>query len=392
MGCPLDLTKSAAVEPPLCEGWLEKYALCRGLFSREGWHCRYAFVTHEGLGLCHKNPRDKGNCIPGRPLRKLHAKWFIPFAKKRRGEVKLQPVYVVEDVSAARHPAVPQKSCNGICSESVCLAGRASNFTSPGDLTRITSEMNYCTYYYFGITFEEGRKRYLLLLRTHLPQEYIKWTTLLSLYVHQGSASRIVPQGHPLEVGRAQPIDVNHRRLTRKRESTMPHAATFYPDPDPCSLHNYANIRRVCFSWDEGERERLFTGAVWRVRSLCGESQSTASGSIAEVQDQSIEEHRKAVSSLFEKLSPAFPEYEALHSSHQTVNDSECSTSVVSSVEMAVNHSGAPYPSPEHVDGIEDTSSSGPKLMAGPRPSTIQRPLRGFPGRGRTGGGAQKQT
>lgn len=186
----------------------------RHVHQEEGWRRRYAFATHEGLGLCHANPGDKVSVLAGRPLKILHAKSFIPFAKKRNGEVELQPVYAVVDVSAARHPKAPQKSHNGICSETVSLAEGGSSTASVRDLT---SNGNKCTYYYFGLSFEEHRKRYLLLLRTSSPQDYIMWTTYLPLYVHEGSASRIVPTGHPLEAGRPQQIDLNYRRLAEKR-------------------------------------------------------------------------------------------------------------------------------------------------------------------------------
>ncbi|KAG5476953.1 hypothetical protein LSCM1_05286 [Leishmania martiniquensis] len=365
-----------APKPPLCEGWLEKFALCRGMFSRKGWHQRYAFVTHEGLGLSHANPRDKGNCLPGQPLRMTHARTFIPFAKRRNGEVELQPVYVVDDVSAARHPEVPKKSYNGICSESMSLTEGGSNGASTRDLAKTASinSGNSCTYYYFGLTFEEHRKRYLLLLRTSSPQEYIKWTTFLPLYVHEGSASRIVPLAHPLEVGRPQPIDLNHRRLTEKRESTLPSAVTFYLDPDPCAFSEYVRVRRACLDWDEGERQRLFTTAVERVRSLCGKSETAASESIAGLQDQSEEEYRNAVSSLFEELSPAVPERESRFTRSSRNDGPESCSTAISSLERTTCSSCAAKRTSTHLDP-NDVTTSDPKTVKSSKPPISRRLL-----------------
>ncbi|KAG5477480.1 hypothetical protein CUR178_05184 [Leishmania enriettii] len=349
MLCPTDAARPRGVQralpapkPPLCEGWLEKLALCRGVFSKKGWHHRYAFITREGLGLSHRNPRDKGDCLPGQALEMLHAQSFIPFSKKRNGEIEIQPVYFVDDVSAARHPEVPKKSYNGICSESMSITEGSSYGASvytPARTASATSGSN-CTYYYFGLTFEEHRKRYLLLLRTSSPQEYIKWTTYLPLYVHEGSASRIVPLGHPLEAGRPQPVDLNHKRLTENRESTLPNPVTFYIDPDPCSLSEYFKVRRLCLDWDEGERGRLFTTAEERVRSLCGKSKSDASESIAEMQDQSEEEYRNSVSFLFEELSPALPDFEEEYSPRSGKDAPESCFTAIRSVEKDAGSSG----------------------------------------------------
>ncbi|TPP48943.1 hypothetical protein CGC20_26810 [Leishmania donovani] len=362
MSCPADAAKTRTAKcalplpaPPLCEGWLEKFALCRGMFTKKGWRRRYAFATHEGLGLCHANPRDKGSGLAGRPLQMLHAKSFIPFVKKRNGEVELQPVYVVDDVSAARHPEAPQKSHNGICSETVSLAEGGSSTASLRDLT---SNGSKCTYYYFGLSFEEHRKRYLLLLRTSSPQDYIMWTTYLPLYVHEGSASRIVPMGHPLEAGRPQPIDLNYRRLTEKRESMLPSTVTFYIDPDPCTVDEHVKVRRLCLDWDEGERRRLFTSAVDRVRSLCGISESTASASIAKMQDKSEEEYRKVVSSLFEELSPAVPESEEKHPPcHKDKSIPERGVAATASVGVAARSAGAAHPPATRIDTAEGAAN-----------------------------------
>ncbi|KAG5477214.1 hypothetical protein LSCM4_04432 [Leishmania orientalis] len=370
MLCPTDAARPRGVkrampapEPPLCEGWLEKFALCRGMFSKKGWHHRYAFITHEGLGLSHRNPRDKGNCLPGHPLEMSHAQSFIPFSKKRNGEIEIQPVYFVDNVSAARHPEVPKKSYNGICSESMSVTEGGSNGASACTPARTASATsgNNCTYYYFGLTFEEHRKRYLLLLRTSSPQEYIKWTTYLPLYVHEGSASRIVPLGHPLEAGRPQPIDLNHRRLTENRESTLPSPVTFYIDPDPCSLNEYFKVRRLCLDWDEGERGRLFTTAVERVRSLCGKSESDASGSIAGMQDQSEEEYRNAVSSLFEELSPALPDCDEEYTLNSRKDAPESCSTAISSVEKDAGSFGAAQQPSKDLDP-SDGADSRPKV------------------------------
>ncbi|KAK7200367.1 hypothetical protein NESM_000090700 [Novymonas esmeraldas] len=340
-----------APPPPLCEGWIEKYALCRGMFASKGWHRRYAFATHEGLGLCHSNPRSKsGSCVPGRPLRPSHAKTFVPFVRRRHGEVEMQPVYMIDDVSAARHPAVPQQGHNGICSETMSSAEGGSTHTAAAAASSSTNGSGGGMYYYFGLTFEEHHKRYLLLLRTPSPQEYIKWTTYLPLYVHEGSATRMVPLGHPLEAGRPQPTDVNHRRLTEKRETTLPSAISFHLDPDPCSAEEYTKIRRTCLNWDEGERGRVFASAAARVRSLCGQSESAASESIAEVQDQSAEEYGMAVSSLFEELSPAMPEYESQRSPHNHDNNGPVHNGAGGGGRGA---GAAAYPRAVHVDAAD---------------------------------------
>jgi hypothetical protein len=283
------------------------------MFVAKGWHRRYAFLTNDGIGFCHTNPREKGTYPANRPLKASVAKTFIPFARRHRGEVELEPVYVVDDVSAARHPAVPQHSHNGICSESLSSHDGGSVNDAAKDVTKASYS---CTYYYFGISFEEHRKRYLLLLRTDSPQEYIKWTTFLPLFVHEGSATRLVPLGHPLEAGRPQPVDVNHRRLTDKKESTLPSSVTFYFDPDPCTADEYAKVRRMCLGWDEGEREHLFQWAIHRVESLCKQSDSTATESLMELQEMSEEEHRRDVCSQFDVLGPGVQSYEAQHSPH----------------------------------------------------------------------------
>ncbi|AIN98949.1 hypothetical protein LPMP_250860 [Leishmania panamensis] len=378
--------------PPLCEGWLEKLALCRGLFAKKGWHRRYVFATHEGLGLCHTNPRDKGNCARGRPLRIRHAKSFISFVKRRNGEMELQPVYIVDDVSAARHPEAPKKSYNGICSETMSLIEGTSNSTSTRDLSRFTSATNgnSCTYYYFGLTFEEYSRRYLLLFRTTSPQEYIKWTTCLPLYVHEGSASRIVPLGHPLEAGRQQPIDVNHRRLTERREWRLPNA-TFYLDPDPCTLAEHLKVRRLCLSWDEGERRRLFTTATERVCSLCGKSESAASAFITELQEQSEEKHRNAMFSLFEELSPTMFEYEEQHSArYRDSSEPKRVAAAISSVGMAANSSGAAHPPATQVDSAEDAAEYL-SMGESTNQSASRRPLSRIPDSGGGAGSGSKE-
>lgn len=366
--------------PPLCEGWIEKFALCRGMFASKGWHRRYAFLTNEGLGLCHTNPRDKGGCLAGHPLKPSQAKSFIPFEKKRHGETELAPVYVVDDVSAARHPEVPQRSHNGICSESMSSADGASLGASTKDVTRTGSGLhssgNGCTFYYFGLTFEEHRKRYLLLLRTSSPQEYIKWTTYLPLYVHEGSASRIVPMGHPLEAGRQQPVDLNHRRLTEKRESVLPCAVTFYLDPDPCTPEEYAKLRRTCLGWNEGERERLFSSAMARVRALCGASESTASDSIASVQDQSEKDYREYVFSQFEELAPVMADYESRSLPHTVNNGNSCSA----------GSPGAAYARSSHNDAAEGAATD-PSVAASNKVPISSRLLPSFFG---NGGAAEK--
>ncbi|GET89178.1 hypothetical protein, conserved [Leishmania tarentolae] len=361
MGHPADVRKfrmgkreRPPLTPPLCEGWLEKFALCRGMFTKRGWHRRYAFVTHQGLGLCHTNPRDKGNELDGRPLKILHATSCIPFGKKRNGEVQLQPVYFIGDVTAARHPEVPQKCHNGICSDTVSLAEGGSSTVSVCDLT---SNGNTCTYYYFGLSFEEHRKRYLLLLRTSSPKDYIMWTTYLPLYVHEGSAPRIVPMGHPLEAGRPQPIDLNYRRLTEKRESLLPSTVTFYVDPNPCTFDEHLKVRRLCLNWDEGEHRRLFTTAVERVRSLCGVSESTASASITKMQDKSKEAYHRVVCSLFEELSPTVTEYDEWHPpcyDGNAVPNPGVAASI--SVGVTARSAGAAHPPTTRIGTAEDAA------------------------------------
>ncbi|KAL7701668.1 hypothetical protein NQL31_004911 [Lotmaria passim] len=329
-------------QPPICEGWIDKYALCRGVFATKGWHRRYVFLTNDGIGFCHSNPREKGNQPANRPLKASLAKTFIPFARKRQGEVELEPVYIIDDVSAARHPAVPQHSHNGICSETVSsneVNGAGSPNASARDLTKTPRS---CTYYYFGLTFEEHRKRYLLLLRTDSPREYIKWTTFLPLFVHEGSAARLVPLGHPLEAGRPQPVDVNYRRLTDKKESTLPSSVTFYFDPDPCTADEYVKVRRMCLGWDEGEKEHLFQSAVDRVTCLCKESDDTATESLTEMQLMSEEQHRRDVERQFDVLGPGVPAYEAQHSPHSKEYVSEDSSPLV----------GSPHQS-RHVDAVD---------------------------------------
>ncbi|CBZ27653.1 conserved hypothetical protein [Leishmania mexicana MHOM/GT/2001/U1103] len=346
------------------------------MFTKKGWHRRYAFATHEGFGLCHANPRDRGNGLAGRPLKMLHAKSFIPFAKRRNGEVELQPVYVVDDVSAARHPEAPQKSHNGICSETVSLAEGGSSTASVRDLT---SNGSKCTYYYFGLSFEEHRKRYLLLLRTSSPHDYIMWTTYLPLYVHEGSASRIVPIGHPLETGRPQPIDLNHRRLTEKRESMLPSTVAFYLDPNPCTFDEHVKVRRLCLNWDEGERRRLFTTAADRVRSLCGISESTASASIAKMQDKSEEEYRKVVSSLFEELSPSVPESEESYPPcHEDKTMPRHDAAAMVSVGAAAGSSGAAHSPATHIDTAEGAASD-PSMRESLKHSISRRFFPSFP-------------
>lgn len=346
----------------MCEGWVEKYALCRGMFAAKGWHRRYAFLTNDGIGFCHSNPREKGNMPSNRPIRASVAKTFIPFARKHRGEVALEPVYVIDDVSAARHPAVPQRSHNGICSETVSSSDNGNSLSvSAKDLTKAGHHNNHnnmhnnncggsCTYYYFGLSFEEHHKRYLLLLRTDSAQEYIKWTTYLPLFVHEGSATRLVPLGHPLEAGRPQPVDVNHRRLTDKKESTLPSSVTFYFDPDPCTADEYVKVRRMCLGWDEGEREHLFQLATYRVECMCKQNDTTAMENLAEMQVQSEEEHRREVGHQFDVLGPSVPGYEAQHSPHANHNNNS------NSKEHNSDDSSPQTTSPQqsrHVDAVD---------------------------------------
>ncbi|KPI88340.1 hypothetical protein ABL78_2579 [Leptomonas seymouri] len=312
------LSTRRAAQLPICEGWLEKYALCRGLFATKGWHRRYAFVTHDGIGFCHTNPREKGHHPANRPLRASAAKTFIPFSCRRRGEVELEPVYFIEDVSAARHPAIPQHSHNGICSDTFSSdeAGNPSASANSGSRTGVIAAHNSCTYYYFGLSFQEHRKRYLLLLRTDSPQEYIKWTILLPLFVHEGSATRLVPPGHPLEAGRPPPVDVNYRRLAVKKGVAPPSSVPFYFDPDPCTVDEYEKVRRMCLSWDEGEREHLFQWAANRIQCLCKPSDRAASDSLTEQQEQSEEEHRRSIGHQFDVLGPSVQSYERENSPH----------------------------------------------------------------------------
>lgn len=298
--------------PPLCEGWLEKYALCRGFFSSKGWHRRYFFLTHEGIGYSHSNPRERGSGTPGLPLRSSNAKCFIPLEKKRRGEIQLQPVYVIHDVSAARHPAVPQTSHNGICSDCYSMSDGEPPYGSSAAAAAAAASSSHAPisagsggghYYYFGITFEENSNRHLLLLRTDSPQEYLKWTICLPLYLHEGSATRVVPLSHPMEAGRAPPIDVNYRRLTNRRESVLPNSVPFYSDPDPVTRDEYNKIRRSCLAWDEGERQRLFSAAQMRMDAISDPSSSGGSinSSIAELLDRSEDEFKQEMAAQFDE-------------------------------------------------------------------------------------------
>ncbi|KPA79514.1 hypothetical protein ABB37_05338 [Leptomonas pyrrhocoris] len=375
-----------ASQPPLCEGWLEKYALCRGMFIAKGWHRRYVFITNDGIGFCHTNPREKGVYPANRPLRASLAKTFIPFTRRRRGELELEPVYFIGDVSAARHPAVPQHSHNGICSEVVSSSDGGSLNGLAKDLknTDGAAASHSCTYYYFGLSFEEHRRRYLLLLRTDSPQAYMKWTIVLPLFVNEGSATRLVPAGHPLEAGRPPPLDVNYRRLTDKKKSTLPNSVGFYFDPDPCTAEEYEKVCRMCLDWDEGEREHLFQWAANRIQCMCKQSDDSATDALTTLQEQTEEEHRRDVGHQFDVLGPAVLSYETHHSPHS--NEHPLEDSILHSVTrntsrlmeavdiMADDVSGA-----NHSKQLSHTFAPNPNLAVPLRKNIQPRPAKSGP-------------
>lgn len=310
---------------PLCEGWLEKYSTGRSVFGTKNWQRRYCFLTREGLGYGSANPRDRLKVRPNRPLWPSLAKTFISFEKRKKsGEVHLAPVYYVQNVAMAEHPAAPCRSCNGICSAvlpasapatgkgskhvpSVSCQGKASaaattapqnlRGTGPSSVNTSLRSGGNVTVFYFGISFEEKHKRYLLLLRTDSPQDYIKWTSYLRLYLHEASALTLVPTAHPLEIGRVITVDVNHRRMTNGKED-VPHPTdpfVYHSDPDPCTEEEYRKARHACTIWDEGERDRVVGGAVEFVQ-LYSRSPEAAADALMEGQDRTATEYMQQVS------------------------------------------------------------------------------------------------
>lgn len=138
----------------------------------------------------------------------------------------------------------------------------------------------------------------------------------------------------------------------------LPSTVTFYLDPGPCTVDEHVKVRRSCLDWDEGERRRLFTTAVDRVRSLCGISESTASASIAKMQDKSEEEYRGVVSSLFEELSPAVPESEEKHPPrYKDTIMPKRGVAATANVGMAACSSGAAHPHATHINTAEGAAN-----------------------------------
>ncbi|CAD2217221.1 hypothetical protein AGDE_12570 [Angomonas deanei] len=247
---------------PICEGWLDKMPLNRGFFSAKGWKKRYCFVVREGFGYGHKNPREGAASTGVRHLRPADAKVFIPFEKKKRSgsasflnEVSLLPVYVIRDVSATGHPDLPTKCVDGVC----CMM---SETTVGGDVPSSSK----CMHYYFALTFEEHKKRYMLFLRTSDVSTYINFVTYLPIYVHVGSAQTLIPVAHPLEVEKPIPVDMHVKKYgspvanvknNNGKGYYYPSTYEYTEDPDPCMESEKKSIRRQVLSWDAGEAARV---------------------------------------------------------------------------------------------------------------------------------------
>jgi len=161
-------------------------------------------------------------------------------------------------------------------------------------------------YYYFALSFEEHHNRYLLFLRTSSAQEYIKWTTNLRLYVHEGSARTVVPVVHPLESNRPPPRDVNYRRIQKMEKRDELHGREPYEvpmqlvnlrDPDACPLDVLRKVTHLALEWNEGERERIVgrAAALQRRYSMT----SAASDSLTEELNRSEVAH---VQSLWNEM------------------------------------------------------------------------------------------
>lgn len=324
---------SSNVPMPICEGWLEKHSIGRTIFSTSGWHKRFFFVTPDGIGYSHRNPRESKSrsTSANRPLKPSVAQSFIPFGKRQDGVYQLNPVYLLQDASAARHPCVPPNSSNGICCGRSQSSGSSVKCCSPQILSLSdaiaddaghsshsvdrslssssgmeTTPAGDTVYYYFALSFEEHRNRYILFLRTPSAQEYIKWTTNLRLYVHEGSARTVVPVVHPLESNRPPPRDVNYRRIQKMKKRDELHGREPYEvpmqlvnmrDPDACSLNVLHRVTHLALEWNEGERERIVARATALQRRYS--MTSAASDSLTEELNRSQVAH---VQSLWNEM------------------------------------------------------------------------------------------
>lgn len=307
--------------PRFCEGWLEKYSLGRSMFSSKGWHRRYFYLAPEGLSYAHKNPRDLGSSLPSpvvsaamedaptasspaqqkanlrynlygnrRPLTGSWAKTFIPFGRRLTQtdedrvatvgstwrEAAMVPVYFLKSLDVAQHSVVGGRTRNTICSE------RASGEERSG----LEPEGDH--YYYFAVSFEEKRKRYLMLLRTRNAQAYLKFKYFFHLFAHEASQRSLIPVAHPLEVNAPVAKDLNMKRvISGKDVAAIPAAEsngntnnrstdtgidlgrpvlggsamqlTNYLDPDPVSGNDSRKLKKYFIAWDDGCYAANFT-------------------------------------------------------------------------------------------------------------------------------------
>ncbi|EPY27759.1 hypothetical protein STCU_05579 [Strigomonas culicis] len=275
---------------PLCEGYLEKLALGRNPISgSRGWKRRYVFVLPEGLGTCHRNPRESSGAQAAlakdgtvHHLRPSVAKNFIPFEQRAstgtghlyvRGDTVPTSCYLLTDLAMTRNSHVPcDTTANGITCDDVD--------PSADDHARRGSGAGTTRYFYFGVTFEEYRKRYTLFLRTPDALLYLQFTTYLRLYLHEGSRATVIPVAHPLELHHTPPVDVNIRKHVlgggRGRAAEGPASASYYVpsrytyvrDPDPCTTDELRKARQLVLSWDAGEMARLVVPAMHFIRGV----------------------------------------------------------------------------------------------------------------------------
>lgn len=150
--------------------------------------------------------------------------------------------------------------------------------------------------YHFAISFEEKRRRYLLMLRTSDIREYIKWTTCLALYMHEGS---VCPSRHAASQALDATGPVGHVRgkCGRANSSDAPHAThgpgccvkgMYRPGnaPEcvtvrlPCNSTEISRAlnRQYCLQWNEGEYARVIRAALRRLASINSYSCSEACG------------------------------------------------------------------------------------------------------------------
>ncbi|KAH9586558.1 hypothetical protein LSM04_009356 [Trypanosoma melophagium] len=224
---------------PRCEGWLEKFSVGRGLFSTHGWQKRYVVVAREGIGYMHRAPEPS--------MRPASAHCFIPFEEpqRKRDGVKQRPVYLLRHVAPFMHPEISTEDRGGLSSTS-------------------TATERFEDDHYLAISFTEGRRRLFLLLRCPSLEEYVVWTSVLSLYIPAGSLNTIVPIPHPLEAHHYSSSNGSDFPKSRKKSFRLKgyHPAEkaseflYRKDPDPCTPRALKRITKRVLEWDEGEKTR----------------------------------------------------------------------------------------------------------------------------------------